>query len=59
MSSHLHTFMFDVQFGMGSESVFTLKDQEEITPFPPIEGYLLETDNTPLLLTTGEFLALA
>lgn len=59
MSSHLHDFMFDVNFGMGSESVFTLKDQEQIAPFPPIEGYLLLTDHTPLLLTDGERLALA
>ena len=59
MPSHLHDFMFDVNFSMGRESVFTLVDQEELAPFPPIEGYLLETDGTPLLLTTGEFLALA
>jgi hypothetical protein len=59
ITSHSHTFIFDVNFSYGSESVFTLKDQELNPPFPPIEGYLLETDNTPLLLTTGQPMALA
>lgn len=59
MSSNLHGFMFDINFGLGSESVFTLIDQEELAPFPPDEGYLLETDNTPILLTDGTFLDLA
>jgi hypothetical protein len=59
MSSHLHDFMFDVNFSMGRESVFTLVDQEEIGSFPPIEGYLLLTDLTPILLTDLTFLDLA
>lgn len=59
MPSYLHDYMFDTNFNFGEESVFTLFDQVSIAPFPPIEGYLLETDGTPLLLTTGAFLALA
>lgn len=59
MPSHLHDFMFDVNFSLGRESVFTLVDQEEIGPFPPVEGYFLETDGTPILLTDLAFLDLA
>ena len=59
MTSPIHDFVFDVNFGFGSESVFSLVDTEEIAPFPPDEGYFLQTDNTPLQLTTLEFLALA
>ena len=60
MPSYLHDFFFDTNFGFGEESVFTLFDQVgQPSPPPPIEGYLLETDGTPLLLTTGAFLALA
>lgn len=59
MPSHLHDFMFDVNFSIGRESVFTLVDQEELAPFPPIEGVLLLTDETPILLTDGTFLSLA
>lgn len=59
MSSPIHDFMFDVNFGFGTESVFTLFDTEEIAPFPPILGYLLQTDNTPLLQTDGTPIALA
>ncbi len=59
MPSNLHGYLFDTNFDFGVESVFTLVDQVAIAPFPPIEGYLLETDSTPLLLTDGTFLALA
>lgn len=59
MPSHLHDFMFDLNFSMGSESVFTLKDQEMVGPSPPPEAFLLETDTTPILLTNGTFIALA
>ena len=59
MPSLLHDFFFDVEFSFGDESVFTLVDKEEMPPLPPILGYLLETDNTPLLMTTGSFIALA
>jgi hypothetical protein len=51
--------MFDTNFGFGNESVFTLVDQEELAPFPPIEGELLLTDDTFFLLTDGETLSLA
>jgi hypothetical protein len=51
--------MFDLNFSMGSESVFTLKDQEMVGPSPPPEAFLLETDTTPILLTNGTFIALA
>lgn len=59
MNSHEHYFMFDVNFSIGSESVFTLVDHEELAPFPPIEGILLLTDTSDFLLTTGETLSLA
>jgi len=59
MPSHLHDFMFDVNFGLGSESVFCpIENIEGMAP-PPIEGYLLLTDNTPFLLTDLEPMALA
>lgn len=59
MPSYLHDYMFDTNFGFGDESVFTLFDQTELSPFPPIEGVLLLTDETPILLTDGTFLSLA
>ncbi len=59
MPNPSHDFMFDVNFSFGQESVFTTIDDDMGPPFPPGLGYLLETDNTPLLLTTGAFLALA
>lgn len=59
MPSPTHDFMFDVNFSFGQESVFTVINQDMAPPFPPSLGYLLETDNTPILLTTGERLSLA
>lgn len=59
MPSNLEDFFFDVNFGCGSDSVFTLIDKEEMPPLPPIEGYLLQTDSTPLLQTDGTPIALA
>ena len=58
MSSHLHDFMFDVNYSIGKESVFTLIDQEQIAPFPPIAGILLLSDGTDFLLSDGETLSL-
>lgn len=59
MPSAIHGFIFDTDFGFGSESIFTVEELVNEPPSPPIEGYFLQTDNTPLLLTDGEFLALA
>ena len=59
MSSYLHGFMFDENFGMATESVFTLVDYSSTPPLPPVEGYLLLTDETNFLLTDLENLALA
>lgn len=58
MPSAIHEFLFDVNFGFGNESVFTVEELVTNPPEPPIEGYLLETDKTPILLTDGTFLAL-
>jgi hypothetical protein len=58
MSAYKHDFMFDSNFGFGSESVFTLADQSEIAPFPPDEGYFLLLDGTPMDLLDGEFMTL-
>jgi hypothetical protein len=58
MPSLAHDFMFDVNFGLGNESVFTLVDQEEIAPLPPIEQYFLLLDGTDFLLLDGENLLL-
>jgi hypothetical protein len=58
MPSILEQFNFDVNYGFGSDSVFTLIDKEELAPFPPIEGYFLLLDNTNFLLLDGENLTL-
>ncbi len=59
MPSNLHDFFFDSHFGFGSDSVFTLIDDEisEIAP-PPIEGYFLLLDGTNFLLLNGQNLTL-
>lgn len=59
MPSYLHDFMFDTNFGFAEESVFTLVDQVgQPSPPPPIEGYFLLLDNTPMLLLDDENLTL-
>jgi hypothetical protein len=59
MSNNTDTFLFDVNFGFGSDGVFILIDKEEsgIHP-PPIEGYFNLLDNTPFLLLNGKNLTL-
>ena len=55
MPNNLDTFYFDVNYGMATDSVFTLIDKEEAgTNPPPIEGYFLLLDNTPFLLLNGQ-----
>lgn len=58
MSSQLHPFIFDANFGFGDEGVFSLYDEVMGAPFPPIEGYFLLLDNTPFLLLNGQNLDL-
>jgi len=58
MPSILDTFYFDVNYSLGSDSVFTLVDREEIAPFPPPEGYFLLLDGTDFLLLNGQNLDL-
>lgn len=58
MPSHVHTQYFDVNFSLGDESVFTLKTDNENIPLPPIEGYFLWLDNTPVFLLDGEHMTL-
>lgn len=58
MPSTEHQFYFDVNFAFGDDSVFAWIAQEG-TGTAPEGNALLETDNTPLLLTNGTFLLLA
>jgi len=55
MPTNLATFYFDVDYGFGSDSVFTLIDKEEagVNP-PPIEGYFNLLTNLPLVLLNGQ-----
>jgi hypothetical protein len=53
-----HEFMFDPNFALGTESVFTLVDHEEIAPFPPIVGYFLLLNGGNFLLLNGQNLTL-
>lgn len=53
MSSNLFDFMFDVNYGLGNDSVFTLVDQEEQAPFPPIQDVLLLLEGGPFTLLGG------
>lgn len=58
MPDILDQFFFDVNFSLGEDSVFTLRDTEVMPPMPPIEGYFLLLDNTNFLLLSGENLTL-
>lgn len=58
MPTNVDNFYFDTDYGFGNDSVFTLVDQEEIGPFPPIEGYFLLLDGTNFLLLDGQNLTL-
>ncbi len=59
MPTNLDYFYFDVNYGLGSDSVFTLIDKvEEGTNPPPILGYFLLLDGTNFLLLDGETLEL-
>ena len=53
MSSHQHDFMFDTNFAIGSESVFTLVDHEESVPSPPVQSVFLLLECGPFLLLDG------
>lgn len=59
MPTNLDTFFFDVNYGLGSDSVFTLIDKEEAgaNPPPPL-GYFNLLDNTPFQLLDGENMTL-
>lgn len=59
MPTNLDTFYFDINTGIGTDSVFTLIDREEsgITPPPPL-GYFLLLDGTDFLLLDGSNLLL-
>lgn len=59
MPSNLDTFYFDVNFGCGSDGVFSLIDKEESgTNPPPDEGFFLLLDNSNFLLLNGQNLTL-
>ena len=58
MPNILEQFFFDVNYALGTDSVFTLIDREEMAPLPPTEGYFLLLDNTNFLLLDGENLTL-
>jgi|HubBroStandDraft_2_1064218.scaffolds.fasta_scaffold01505_17 hypothetical protein len=59
MPTNLDDFYFDVNYGMGTDSVFTLIDKLEagINP-PPAEGYFLLLNGQDFLLLNGQNLAL-
>lgn len=63
MAFNERPFFFEANFSFGVDSVFT--DVQDIVtsvtpPTPPPTGsFLLETDDTQLLLTDGGYLALA
>lgn len=58
MPSQAHDFFFDVNFGMGNESVFNPIDREETTAPPPILGYFLLLNGSNFLLLNGQDLTL-
>lgn len=58
MPSSIHGFIFDVNFGFGSESVFSPYENVEGAVSPPIEGYFLLLDGTNFLLLDDEDLTL-
>ena len=55
MPTNLDAFYFDVNYGLGTDSVFTLVDREEsgINP-PPPEGYFNLLTNLPFMLLNGQ-----
>lgn len=59
MSSHDHVFLFDINFGFGSESVFTLINtpQDDAQPRPS-EGFFLLLNGGNFLLLNGKDLEL-
>lgn len=59
MPAPIDCFMFDVNFALGDESVFTYIDDTAGSPVPPpILGYFLLLDDTNFLLLNGEDLTL-
>ena len=53
-----HDFMFDPNYALGTESIFTLVDHEETAPFPPIVGFFLLLNGGNFLLLDGQNLTL-
>ena len=58
MSNIADKFFFDINYGFGRDSVFTLIDDEISSLPPPIEEFFLLLDGTPFLLLDGENLTL-
>ena len=60
MNSNAHPFNFDVNFGMGNESVFTDIDLQysAVIPPPPGPNYFLELTGNPFLLLNNQELLL-
>ena len=58
MPNILDPFFFDVNYGFGRDSVFTVINDEIGTLPPPIGGYFLLLDGTNFLLLDGEDLTL-
>lgn len=58
MPSNLHEFLFDVNFGFGDESLYSIKNEDNSNPHPPIDNILLLSDETSFLLTTDETMSL-
>lgn len=45
MPSHLHSFLFDINYNFGDESVFTLKNDSEGSPVPPSDEPMVYLDD--------------
>ena len=59
MLFHNHSFAFDTIYNFNVDPLLSQKT-DDFTPTPtPVEGFLLETNTTPLLLTDGTFILLA
>lgn len=58
MPSTLDQFIFDVNYALASDSVFTLVRESDTNVIPPVEDDFLLLDGTNFLLLDGENLAL-
>jgi hypothetical protein len=58
MPFHIHEFLFDANFNVGTESVYTQVNTDMGPPFPKVEGFFLELNGGDFLLLNGQNLNL-